>query len=174
MVKRLESYRDMGSKTLSQMTGEELHYRPEAGSNSIAVIVQHLHGNMLSRFTGFLKEDGEKESRDRDGEFVDAHIARDELVRLWDEGWACSLDAVRALRPEDLERTVTIRMEPHTVVDALERNLGHSAYHVGQIVYLGKVIRAGDWKTLSIPVGKSKEFFAAYRAKFGDKSGGRA
>lgn len=172
VLNRLIALRGLGDDTFDQLSEEELHYHPGDGSNSVAVIIRHLHGNMLSRFTDFLREDGEKTWRDRDAEFIDERLSKVELLGLWDDGWACVLRAVHALKPEDLERTVTIRSEPHTVVDALNRNLAHSAYHVGQIVYLGKVIRTGEWKTLSIPVGQSREFFAAYRAKFEDKTGG--
>ena len=169
VIKRLESFRDLGNKTFAQLSEEDLHFRPEEGSNSIAVIIRHLHGNMQSRFTHFMEEDGEKPWRDRDAEFTDEQTSKETLLRLWEEGWGYALDAIRGLTEEDLGTTITIRGEPHSVIDALNRNLGHSAYHVGQIVYLGKVIRAGAWKNLSVPLGKSKEHTAAYRQKFGQQ-----
>lgn len=170
LIKRLESYRDLGSKTFAQLSEYDLHFRSDPGSNNIAVIIRHLHGNMLSRFTHFLDEDGEKSWRDRDGEFTDKRQTKAELLGLWEEGWARTLEAIRGLKEEDLDRTVTIRGEPHPVIDALNRNLGHSAYHVGQIVYLGKEIKSGAWQNLSVPVGKSREHTTAMRQKFEAKS----
>lgn len=169
LLNRLFALRALGDKTFDQLSEEEMYFRPEDGSNSIAVIIRHLHGNMLSRFTNFLVEDGEKSWRDRDAEFTDERVPKFQLLSLWEDGWACTLGAIHAMSDADLERTVTIRGEPHSVVDALNRNLGHSAYHVGQIVYLGKVIRAGAWKNLSVPLGQSKEHTAAMRRKFGQE-----
>lgn len=146
-----------------------MYYRPAEGSNNVAVIVRHLHGNMMSRFTNFLLEDGEKPWRDRDAEFSDERVSKVELLGLWEDGWACTLGAIHALQDADFERTVSIRGEAHSVIDALNRNLAHSAYHIGQIVYIGKVIRGGAWKNLSIPLGQSKEYAAALRRKFGQE-----
>ena len=167
LVKRLEASRDLGTQTFAQLSEDDLHFRPEPGSNSIAVIIRHLHGNMRSRFTDFLTEDGEKSWRERDEEFSDTHTSKTDLLGLWEEGWSCVLKAVKDLSEPDLERTITIRGEPHAVVDALNRNLSHTSYHVGQIVYLGKVIRAGEWKNLSVPLGQSKQHTQATRQKFG-------
>jgi hypothetical protein len=169
VLNRMFALRELGDKTFDQLSEEQLNYFPAEGSNSIAVIVRHIHGNLLSRFTNFLEEDGEKHWRDRDAEFADGIFGKSYLLGLWDDAWACPLRAIHALNDADLERTVTIRGEPHSVVDALNRNLAHLAYHVGQIVYLGKVMRAGAWQNLSVPRGQSKEHTAAMRRKFGQE-----
>ena len=160
-IDRFEQLRSMGSKTLEQLGDADIHWSPDAESNSIAVIVQHLHGNMLSRFTDFLATDGEKQNRHRDEEFVEHKHTLADLQILWDAGWDCVMDAVRPLTDTDLDREVFIRGESHTVMEAILRQLSHYAYHVGQLVYLGKMIKQAEWKTLSIPRGKSEEFMTA-------------
>jgi hypothetical protein len=130
---------------------------PEA--NSIAILVKHLAGNMRSRFTDFLTSDGEKPDRYRDREFeVNAALTRADVLRWWEEGWAIVLGAIDALKPEDVMHTVTIRGEPHTVLQAINRQIAHYAAHVGQIVFLAKHLRSNEWKSLTIPRGKSEEF----------------
>ena len=130
-------------------------------SNSIAVIVKHITGNMRSRFTDFLTTDGEKPDRHRDQEFeLTPATTRTEVMRWWDNGWAIVLSAIDSLKPEDVMRTVTIRNEPHTVLQAINRQIAHYALHIGQIVFLAKHLRSGEWKTLSIARGKSKDFKA--------------
>ena len=126
--------------------------------SSIAIIIQHMAGNMLSRFNNFLTEDGEKAWRNRDTEFDDQQMSKDDLLKKWEEGWACYMDAVKSLTDDDLLKTITIRSEPLTVVDALIRQMGHYPSHVGQIVYIGRIIKDKDWKTLSIPKGGSQQF----------------
>src|SRR5215475_9037046 len=128
-------------------------------SNSVAVVIKHLAGNMRSRFTDFLTTDGEKPDRHRDQEFeLTAKTKRAEIMQWWEQGWACVFAALDSLTPEDVMRTVYIRNEPHTVLQAINRQLAHYAYHVGQIVFLAKHLRSSDWKTLSVPRGQSEEF----------------
>lgn len=145
-------YRDLGARAMAQIPDEALFQAPDADANSIAIIVKHLHGNMLSRWTDFLTSDGEKPDRDRDSEFEMEGSTDGELVRRWwDEGWETAISALEALRPTDLDRSVTIRGEPHSVLQAILRQLTHASYHVGQIVLLAKHARGGAWESLSIP-----------------------
>src|SRR6188768_3643492 len=157
-IKRLKSYRELGDKTFAQLADNDLHYRPNEVSNSIAVIIQHMAGNMLSRWTDFLNSDGEKEWRNRDAEFEEQHLSRQELMDLWEKGWDCCLGALASLREEDLLKTIHIRNEGLPAVDAINRQLAHYPYHVGQIIYIAKVIRNEGWQNLSIPKGSSGEF----------------
>jgi hypothetical protein len=154
-IKRLLTYKSLGDSTFAQLQEQDFHYTPNEESNSIAVIIRHLHGNMLSRWTNFLTEDGEKPDRDRDSEFTPPPPGKEAVVALWEEGWNCLLAALRALREEDLLKTITIRHEPLIVIDAINRQLAHYPHHVGQIVYIGKMIRNGQWQSLSIPKGAS-------------------
>lgn len=167
MLKRLEGYREMGSRTFAQLNEEGINHQPDPHSNSIAIIVRHMHGNMMSRFTNFLTEDGEKAFRNRDAEFAGLPCTKEELIQLWEEGWNCMLSAVKGLSEADLTKTVTIRSEPHTVVDAINRQQGHYAYHTGQIVFLAKWILSDQWQTLSIAPGKSDSYTTDMRKKFG-------
>lgn len=157
-IKRLLTYKSLGDKTFAQLDEKDFHYTPNAESNSISVIIHHLHGNMLSRWTNFLTEDGEKESRNRDTEFAPPTLGKEAVIALWEEGWNCLLTTLRALRDEDLLRTITIRQEPLIVIDAINRQLAHYPHHVGQIVYIGKMIRNEKWQSLSIPKGASADF----------------
>ena len=157
-IKRITYYKNLGEQTFAQLNDLDFHYQPNEESNSIAMIIQHTAGNMLSRFTNFLTEDGEKEWRQRDAEFEQQHLSKEQLLELWQKGWDCYLNAVHALTEEDLERTITIRSEQHTVTDALNRQLAHYPYHIGQIVYLGKMIKSKTWNSLSIPKGQSRQF----------------
>jgi hypothetical protein len=157
-IKRLTYYKEIGEKTFEQLEEKDFHFQPDAESNSISVIVQHLAGNMLSRFTGFLTEDGEKEWRQRDQEFENHPYNKQQIMSLWENGWNCCLSAISALQEDDLLKTIFIRNEPLSVTDALQRQLAHYPYHIGQIVYLGKMIRGKNWKTLSIPRGQSQQF----------------
>lgn len=162
---RFENARTLGEGALAQLAEGDWHRCDGPEDNSIAIIVQHLHGNMLSRWTDFLTSDGEKESRDRDGEFT-GHpgLSPEELWALWNAGWDCVLRALHDLRPEDLVRTVTIRRQPLLALDAVNRQLGHYNYHVGQIVQLARHFRGNHWRTLSIGRGASK----AYKARAND------
>ncbi len=157
-IKRFKEYKALGDKTLEQLNDADMLFKPNEASNSIAIIIQHLHGNMLSRWTGFLTEDGEKEWRNRDEEFEAHNFSKPQLLGQWNEGWNVFLDALEALKEEDLLKTITIRTQALTVVDAINRQLGHYSYHVGQIVYIGKWIKSNEWKSLSIPKGTSQQF----------------
>jgi hypothetical protein len=149
----------MGEGAMAQLRDDDFFLTLDAESNSIAILVKHLAGNMRSRFTDFLTSDGEKPDRFRDREFqVSGAITRPDVMRCWDEGWAFVLSAIDALKPDDVMRTVTIRGEPHTVLQAVNRQLAHYAGHIGQIVFLAKHLRSTEWKTLSVPRGKSEEF----------------
>jgi hypothetical protein len=160
ILKTFRSYKSLGEKTLEQVKDAEINFTPNEESNSLALIVKHLHGNMLSRWTDFLNSDGEKENRQRDTEFEGSVTDKKELLRLWEAGWACLFAALEGLREEDLSRTIYIRKEGHTVLEAINRQLAHYSYHIGQLVYLGKMIRSGTWRSLSIPKGKSEQFNA--------------
>ena len=151
---------------MNQLRENEFFVTLDPEANSIAIIVKHLAGNMRSRFTDFLTTDGEKPDRNRDQEFImDANTTRDDVMRWWEAGWKHVFDAVALLKPEDVSRTVTIRGEPHTVMQAIMRQFGHYAYHCGQIVFLAKHFRSRDWNTLSIPRNKSAEVNARMAQK---------
>jgi len=155
----LRQYKQLGESAMAQMSDAELLATIDAEANSVAVIVKHLAGNMRSRWTNFLTTDGEKPDRQRDAEFiVSADETRAEVMRWWEAGWRCVFAAIESLRPEDLERIVMIRGEPHTVLKAINRQLTHYAYHTGQIVLLAKHFKSADWKSLSIPRGQSEAF----------------
>jgi hypothetical protein len=157
-IKRFKYYKELGDKTFEQVTEEDIFFQPSTESNSISVIVQHMHGNMLSRWTNFLSEDGEKEWRKRDAEFEDTPGSKQGILSLWSEGWSCLFNALGSLTPEDLNKTVTIRSEPLKVYDAILRQLAHYPYHVGQIVYLGRLRKNEGWTSLSIPKGNSIQY----------------
>ena len=141
-----------------QIQPEDYHWKPDSESNSLAILMQHLAGNMLSRWTDFLTSDGEKITRNRDHEFMDSRPAIESLKELWEKGWTCFLDTLSTLTEADLLKTVTIRAEPHSVLQAINRQLTHYGYHIGQIVYLCKHLNSEHWKSLSIPRGKSTDF----------------
>ncbi len=157
-IKRLTDYKLLGEKTFEQLNNEQMFIQPNQESNSIAIIIQHLHGNMLSRWTNFLTEDGEKPWRKRDEEFELQQLNKEKLINLWTEGWNVFLQTISSLTEADLGKTITIRSEPLTVVDAINRQIAHYGYHVGQIVFLGKWIRNEDWLSLSIPKKGSHDF----------------
>jgi hypothetical protein len=155
--RQFRGYKRLGEGALAQLKDEELFLTLDRESNSAAVIVKHMAGNMRSRFADFLTSDGEKPDRHRDQEFeLSSQIARADVMQWWESGWSYVLSAIEALRPEDVQRTVTIRGEPHTVLQAINRQLAHYAYHVGQIVFLAKHLRSTEWKSLSIPRGESE------------------
>lgn len=158
IIKRFKTYKDLGDKTFEQLEEKDFFYQPTSESNSIAVIIQHIYGNALSRFTNFLTEDGEKEWRKRDAEFEVMETSKQDLVEFWNAGWKLVFDTLQSLTEDDLTKTIYIRSEPLIVFDALLRQLAHYPYHVGQIVYIGKLLKNDDWKSLSIPKNKSKEF----------------
>lgn len=157
-ITRVTYYKALGDKTFEQLNEQDFHFMPNAESNSIAVIIQHMAGNMLSRWTNFLTTDGEKEWRNRDTEFEEQTLTKEQLLTLWNKGWDCYLGALQNLTEDDLLKTITIRTEPLLVVDAIQRQMAHYPYHVGQIVYLGRLIKQQNWKNLSIPKGNSQQF----------------
>lgn len=150
-IARFQSQKELAEKALAQIGDEDLFWSPGEESNSIAILMQHVAGNMLSRWTDFLTTDGEKPSRQRDAEFEAGLRTREELMESWNAGWKCLFDAVTPLRDEDLLKTITIRNEPHSVIDAILRQLSHYSQHVGQIVYIAKSRRDTSWQTLSMP-----------------------
>ena len=157
-------YKQLGEDAFAQLGDGEFFALIDAEANSVAHLVKHLAGNMRSRWSEFLTTDGEKPTRDREREFVLApETTREEVMKWWEAGWQCVFAALESLRPEDLERTVLIRNEPHTVVKAINRQLTHYAYHVGQIVLLAKHFRSKNWKSLSIPRGESEAFNESLR-----------
>lgn len=157
-IKQIESYKSVGEKAINQLNEDELFWQYNDESSSIAVIIKHISGNQLSRWTNFLSEDGEKSWRERDAEFVDSFKNKDEVMETWSRGWDCFLSVLKNLSEKDLNNTVLIRNEPHSVTDAITRQLCHYSYHIGQIVYLAKMHKNTDWKSLSIPKNKSDEF----------------
>jgi hypothetical protein len=155
---RFKYYRELGDKTFAQLEEKDFHFQPNEESNSMALIIQHLHGNMLSRWTQFLTEDGEKEWRNRDREFEVQEYTKAQLLDLWNEGWNCFMQALESLEEYDLLKTIHIRREPLTVLDAINRQLAHYPYHIGQILYIGRLIKNTAWQNLSIPRGRSGQF----------------
>ena len=160
--RNFRGYKRLAEAALIQLQEEEFFYSSDSESNSVAVIVKHISGNLRSRWTDFLTTDGEKPDRNRDQEFEMAQgTTRDHLMRQWEDAWTLLFAALAGLQAADLTRTVYIRSEPHSVVQAINRALTHYAYHVGQIVYLSKQMRKAEWKSLSIPRGKTAEYNAS-------------
>jgi hypothetical protein len=157
VVRTLRNYKGLAERAIAQVPADaDLHTQLDANSNSIAVILKHVGGNLRSRFRDFLTTDGEKPDRNRDGEFeMPERASRDAMLRWWNEGWTTALDAIEALTPEDLDRTVFIRGEAFLVPEALSRSVTHTAYHVGQIVYVARHLASPTWKSLTIPKGDS-------------------
>ena len=151
-------YKMLGERAMEQVTDAQLFASLDDESNSIAIIVKHMTGNMRSRWTDFLTTDGEKPDRNRDGEFVDPPATREALMREWEHGWRCVFEALEPLSDSDLGRIVTIRGEAHSVMQAINRQLAHYPHHVGQIVLLAKHYAGGQWQSLSVPRNKSAEF----------------
>lgn len=152
-------YKQLGDKSMAQLNEEQFFWKFAADENSIATIVKHLSGNMLSRWTDFMTADGEKTWRNRDDEFEDASLKNQEAVlEAWNKGWTCLFEAINPLTDQDLEHIIYIRNQGHTVVEAINRQLGHYAYHVGQLVLLAKLQKGKDWKSLSIAKGASKDY----------------
>ncbi len=157
--RQFRGHKRMGEAAIAQLGDDELFVALDPESNSVAALVKHVAGNARSRFTDFLTSDGEKADRFRDREFeVSASTTREEVMRWWTETWLHVFSTVDSLRPEDLQRTVTIRQEPHTVMQALNRALAHYAQHIGQIVFLAKHLHSSQWQTLSIPRGKFEDY----------------
>src|ERR1041384_7620506 len=156
------AYKKLAEKAIAQLKDEEFFVTLDEEANSVAVIMKHMAGNMISRWTDFLTSDGEKPDRHRDMEFViEAQTTKDDVLAYWERGWKCVFDAIEPLKPEDFEQTVLIRGEAHTIVQAINRQLLHYAYHIGQIVFLAKHFRSAEWTSLSIPRNRSAEFNAS-------------
>ena len=158
VLKHLSYYKGLGDKTFTQLNDSDFHFAPNEESNSIAVIIQHMSGNMLSRWTDFLTSDGEKEWRNRDNEFEVNDQTKTQLLDCWESGWQCCLDSINSLKEDDLTKTIYIRSEPLIALDAINRQLTHLPYHVGQIIYVAKIITNTRWNSLSIKRGESQQF----------------
>lgn len=170
VIKQFEYYKSLGDQTFNQLTFDELQWQSHEDANSVSIIVKHSVGNMLSRWTNFLTEDGEKQWRHRDEEFNATFTTYEDLIAAWETGWKCLFDAIIPLTDADLERIIYIRNQGHTVTEAINRQLAHYSFHIGQIVFLGKLLKGSDWNSLSIPKGHSK----AYNAdKFSEVKGKR-
>jgi hypothetical protein len=170
--RQMRGHKRLAEGAMAQLKDHELFIALDPEGNSIAVLVKHMAGNMRSRFTDFLTSDGEKPDRHRDQEFElnPATTTRADLTKWWEEGWARVFAAIEALKPEDVIRTVTVRGQPHTVLQAINRQIAHYAQHTGQIVFLAKHIRSGKWKTLSIPRDKSEDYKTAAPKAYQPKS----
>jgi hypothetical protein len=155
---KYRAQKDFAERAIVQLSDEQLHQPLDENTNSVAVIMKHLAGNMRSRWTDFLTTDGEKEWRDRDSEFVDDFPLRDDLMAFWQRGWDCLFATLSALKEDDLTKIVTIRGEPHNVIEAIHRGLDHCGYHLGQIVLIARVLAKDNWTTLTIPRGGSQEY----------------
>jgi hypothetical protein len=176
-LKTFRDYKKLGERAFAQLNDEDFFRTIDEQSNSIAVIIKHLAGNMISRWTDFLTTDGEKPERNRDMEFVMLpETTKDDMLAYWEQGWKCTFDAIEPLTDDDLLRTVTIRGQDHTVIQAITRQVAHYANHVGQIVYLAKHLKAGDWQSLSVPKNKSAEFNSYLKEKLasGEASAGQS
>lgn len=158
---RFNQLKDLGDRSVAQLNDQEIHYAPGPESNSVAVIIRHLSGNMISRWTDFFTTDGEKPDRNRDGEFETVPVTKAELQKISESGWKTLFGALDSLSEDDLLKEIYIRGERHTVIEAMERHLSHVASHIGQIVYIAKMLKGDNWATLSIPKGQSE----AYRTK---------
>ena len=158
IIRRMKIYKALGDKAFEQLEEKDFHFQPNEECNSIAIILQHIGGNMLSRFTNFLTEDGEKEWRQRDDEFEIHRFSKQQLIDIWEKGWKCFLDTMESLTEDDLLKTIYIRKEPLTVIDAINRQFAHYPYHIGQIIFIGKIIKGREWNSLSIPKGKSQAY----------------
>jgi hypothetical protein len=163
--KQFDYYKSLGDKTFAQLNDEQMLWQYNAESNSIATIVQHMAGNMLSRWTDFMTTDGEKEWRNRDAEFGTPHSTKEAIIECWQKGWQCLFAALDSLQAEDLAKTIYIRNEGHSVLEAVNRQLAHYPYHVGQIVFLGKMLCDDAWTSLSIPKGNSQQYNEAQFGK---------
>jgi Protein of unknown function (DUF1572) len=167
VINAFEANKRLADRAVEQVPNEKLHAALDANTNSIAVIMKHVAGNLTSRWTDFLTSDGEKSWRNRDDEFVDNFGSRAELLEAWERGWSCLLTTLKSLKPADLGNTVLIRGEPHSVPLALERSLGHTCYHIGQIVQVARIHAGDKWNTLTIPRGGSDQFNKAHWGQAG-------
>ncbi|WP_340076544.1 DUF1572 domain-containing protein [Leptobacterium sp. I13] len=157
-LKLFQYYKSLGNKTLALLTDDNIHWQSSEENNSIAIIVKHIAGNMLSRWTNFLTEDGEKEWRNRDDEFEDTYASKEEMMAHWEQGWNCLFSALNSLNPEDFDKIIYIRNQGHTVVEAINRQLAHYPYHIGQLIYIAKILKGNNWQSLSVPKGQSENY----------------
>ncbi|MEA2204434.1 MAG: hypothetical protein QOE77_1210 [Blastocatellia bacterium] len=165
-IASFRAYKKLAEKALAQLKDEDYFVTLDAESNSVAVIMKHIAGNMFSRWTDFLTTDGEKPNRQRDLEFViEPATTKDDVRAYWEKGWQCLFNAIEPLQPADFEKTVMIRGEEHTILQAINRQLMHYAQHIGQMVFLAKHLRSADWQSLSIPRNRSAEFNSSLAAK---------
>jgi len=171
-IKRFEYYKSLGDKAFNQLSDEQVFWQYNEESNSVAVIVKHIAGNMLSRWTDFLSEDGEKSWRNRDDEFINTFQTKEEVIGYWEKGWTCFFDALNQITDENLNSVIYIRGEAHSVVDAVFRQLAHYPYHIGQIVYIAKMMKNENWKTLSIARNQSQDFNNEMKNKFSSEEPG--
>lgn len=153
-----KQYKELGTNAMQQLPSEGFYWKPEPESNSIYLIVKHLHGNMKSRWTDFLTSDGEKPWRERDAEFEEELLSDEDIITLWDDGWKVLFETLESLNETQLSEIVYIRSEAHSVLEAINRQIAHYSYHVGQIVYIAKAIKSSSWQSLSIPKKKSADF----------------
>jgi len=157
-VETLGGWKRLADRAIEQLTDDQLHKALDPETNSVAVIMKHIAGNMRSRWTEFLTSDGEKPWRQRDNEFVDDIASGEELQQIWEQGWKCLFDALSELNDSDLDKEVCIRGKPYTVIGAIDRQIVHCGYHIGQIVLVARILARDNWRTLSIPRGESEEY----------------
>lgn len=167
-VKQFQYYKYLGENTFSQLSDEQLFWCSDLEANSIAIIVKHMVGNMLSRWTNFLNEDGEKSWRQRDEEFINSYQTREDIFTSWNKGWDTLFSTLNELNDSQLEDIIYIRNQGHTVTEAINRQLCHYAYHVGQIAFLGRILKKEEWKSLSVPKNQSKQY---NKEKFNQRKG---
>ncbi len=167
--RQFRMYKMLADKAIERVDDKGLDWRPDAESNSIHTIIKHMWGNMLSRWTDFLTTDGEKPWRTRDAEFEDDMYSREEVIQKWEEGWTCLFNALASITDDDLGKVIYIRNEGHTILEAINRQVAHYSYHVGQIVYIAKVLKGKDWESLSIPRNRSESYNADKFAKAMEK-----
>ncbi len=160
ILKQFAYYKQLGERAMAQLDDQQLFEMPGPDSNSIDILVKHMAGNMLSRFTDFRQSDGEKTWRNRDQEFVSTFASRNALMEYWEKGWNCVFEAVRPIKTSELSDLVYIRNQGHTIIEALNRQLAHYAYHTGQMVYVAKTLKGKNWQSLSIPKGESTSYNA--------------
>ena len=168
-IKRFLYYKKLSNRSLAQLSEEQIFWQYNEESNSIAIIIKHIAGNMRSRWINFLTEDGEKSWRNRDSEFENTFKTKEEVLEYWEKGWACLFEALNQITDENINSTIYIRGEAHSVVDAVFRQLAHYPYHIGQIIYIAKMMKNEDWQTLSIARNKSADFNAEMHSKFDEQ-----
>ena len=158
VYKQFKYYKNLGDKTIAQLSLNQIKQEIEKDTNSIAIIVNHLSGNMISRWTNFLTEDGEKSWRQRDSEFIETFTSKAKILEVWEKGWACFFEALKSIEPSQLEDIIYIRNQGHTITEAINRQMMHYSYHIGQIVLIGKLIKGEKWECLSIQKGASNSY----------------